>query len=475
MAVNFKDINIGIKFGTDGWRAVIADSFTFDNVKKVANAVAQYIINNSLNPHIIIGYDTRFLAKDFAKTCAEELNIHGITTYISETYLPTPVTAFHTVNLPQKISLGIQFTASHNPPKYCGMKLLAPYGAPASEEVTNEISTYLNTTIEANKTLDKNLFLEFSSFEEYSKHLNTLINFEIIKKSNLKIIYDPIFGAGQNFLDRILLEHNINIKTIHNTLDPLFGGYLPEPKEEYLQELKTTVLKEKANVGLGTDGDSDRLGIFNEKGEYFSPNKIATMLTRHLIKNKNLKGSIARTLSTTHLLDLFAQKYSLPLIETKVGFKWLGKAMMENDVLIAAEESGGISTKGHIPDKDAILAACLVVEMMAYEKKPLDEIYSDCLAELGVKCFNDRFDLHLEEKNKHVFLELLQSGHIKTINNIKVKNLITSEGAKYVLEDGSWFFARSSGTEPMTRVYFESFNLEMLEAMKRELKGLLAL
>ncbi len=454
-----------IKFGTDGWRAIIAEDFTFENVIIVSNALGQYLIKNyNKDLPILIGYDTRFLADRFAKVCALELSKLGLTAKISETPLPTPVIAFAATQ--SKTCGAVQFTASHNPPEYCGLKYITHYGGPAPVEVTKEITSYLSYSASTQLDSEENI-LNFNPKDSYISHLKKLIDFNTIKKANLKIIYDPMFGAGNGYLDFILNLAEVDVKTIHNKKDPLFGGLLPEPRNEFLTDLKKAVTESNYDLGLATDGDADRLGAIDKDGSFFSPNKIASMLLRHLVKNKKLRGNVVRTLSTTHLMDHLAKKYDLKLIETKVGFKWICEEMKKGNVLIGAEESGGISILNHVPDKDAILAGILLVEMIAYEKKSLNEIYSDTVKEAGWSCINDKLDLHMNEKQKDYFISTL--GKITEYDNLdkEIDSINKVEGVKYIFKDGSWFMARASGTEPMARVYYEAISEEALEKMKK--------
>ncbi len=465
--------NQEISFGTDGWRAIIAEGFTFENVRLASKGIAKYITKNQNNKFpVLIGYDPRFLACDFANACAEELVSLGLTTKIVTEIVPTPVIAFSAASQEEKTSGAIQFTASHNPPKYCGLKYITNYGGPAPLEVTDKITGYIKEIKKGEDegyksiSIKTNKLLTFSPKEPYAAHIKKLVNLNIIKDSNLNIIYDPLYGAGNKYLDYILETAGCKISAIHNEIDPLFGGLLPEPREENLSDLKKTIIKTNANLGLATDGDADRLGAIDEKGTFYSPNKIASMILRHLVKNKKLKGTVVRTLSTTHLMDHLAKKYNLKLVETCVGFKWICDEMRKGNVLIGAEESGGLSILNHIPDKDAILAGVLVAEMMAFENKTLQEIYKDTLDDACWFCINDKLDIHINDRQKKSFISLLQSGEIKKYGNLNIESLNTIEGAKYTLKDGSWFMARASGTEPVARVYFEATSNETLEKMK---------
>ena len=467
-------MNLNIKFGTDGWRDIIADDFTFKNVSIVSRAIGEFITHNyEKTLPLYIGYDSRFLSKEFANCAANEFIKQGIKIMLSDSVVPTPVVAYHAFK--NKSAGAIQFTASHNPPKYCGLKYITNYGGPAPERITDEITKLINDCRDApaGRLYNGQIIPLFNPRTEYFRHIGTLIDFQKIKNAKLKIIYDPLFGAGLNYLDHLIKEAGCEIYTIHNRHDPLFGGLLPEPREENLNDLKEAIISKQATIGLATDGDADRLGIMDEKGIFYSPNKIASMLVKHLIKNKKLTGNVVRTLSTTHLVDHLAKKYNLKVIETKVGFKWIAEEMLKTQVLIGLEESGGISILNHIPDKDAILAGMLITEMVAYENKPLNEIYLETLKDAEWKCINDRFDLYLDEKEKNSLIEYLQSKKINEINGLKVISVNTQEGAKYLFEDGSWFFARSSGTEPMARVYFEATSDKILEIMKSSVRKLI--
>ncbi len=479
-----------ISFGTDGWRAVIAEEFTFENVKIASQAIGEYILKNQDKKFpIVIGYDTRFLADDFAKTCYSTLLNLGLNPIKSSKPVPTPVIAYWAARPPENLSKqtngAIQFTASHNPPKYCGLKYIMSYGGPAPVEVTNEITKNINVINNAIcRDVARNVSMgTFEPLEHYVSHIKTLINFDKIKNAKLKIVYDPLYGAGNGYLDYILKEAGCEVITIHNRRDPLFGGLLPEPREENLTDLKLTIKSSGSNLGIATDGDSDRISAVDQSGIFYSPNQIASMLLRHLYKNKGLRGTVVRTLSTTHLMDQLAKKYNLPVVETKVGFKWICEIMRREKVLIGAEESGGISMLGHVPDKDAILAGMLLAEMLAYENKSLSEIYKDTLGDANWFCINDKLDLHMENDEKERFISSFlpkagppvaeKSAKITDLNGLKIKSINTTEGVKYLFDDGSWFMARASGTEPMARVYFEATSQKSLDIMKNAVQQML--
>ena len=474
LTVKIKQMKSKIKFGTDGWRAIIAEEFTFENVRITSQAIGKMLLKNSkaLYP-IIIGYDTRFLSDEFAKACSDELTALGFKTLLSSIPVPTPVVAFWAANNPGGLTNGaIQFTASHNPPNYCGIKYITNYGGPAPVEVTDEITKHLNNA-DCSEAKYNTTTETFNPLNYYVSHIKSLINFEKIKGAGLTIVYDPLFGAGNGFLDTLLKEAGCIIHTIHNKKDPMFGGLLPEPREENLNDLKNEVKFRSADIGLATDGDADRISIIDNKGFFYSPNKISAMLLRHLYKNKKIRGTVVRTVSTTHLLDHLAEKFGLEVKETKVGFKWICEEMRKGPVILGAEESGGISILGHIPDKDAVLAGMLLVEMLAYENKPIEEIYKDTLKEANWSCINDKIDLYINEESKRLLLEKFKDGDIIRYGNLKVKSINKLEGVKYILEDESWFLVRASGTEPMARVYFEATSEKTLDSMKNTVNNIL--
>lgn len=467
-----------INFGTDGWRGVIADSFTFENVGIAIRGIGLYIKKNlDKDLPVFIGYDTRFFSEDFASFAANILSALDLKVIISKSFVPTPIIAFHGAKLKDGSNGTIQFTASHNPPQYCGIKYLTASGGPASVEITNEIlknidDVYQTSNNYYNEPANKSLIRTINPKPLYFEHIQNLIDLNAIKSKNLKIVYDPMFGAGIGYLDE-LLKPVCNTTCIHNIRDPLFGNLMPEPRKEFLTDLIEKVKEEKANLGIATDGDADRISVVDKNGFFYSPNMIASMLLRHLVKNKKLNGAVVRTLSTTHLLDKLAELYGLEYIETKVGFKWIAEVMSKKDVLIAAEESGGLTFKNHIPDKDATLTGMYIVEMIAYEDKEISEIYKDTIKEANYNLINDRFDLHVNSIQKENLLSEIESEDFKQSLKVAIKSINKSEGIKYVFIDGSWLYTRSSGTEPMARVYFESTSRETIESMKASVKRII--
>jgi phosphomannomutase len=447
-----------IKFGTDGWRAIIADHFTFANVERVAYAVGIYVKetyhkNGSGNVPLLIGYDTRFLADKFAARAAQVLIDMGLSVKLSNRDVPTPCIAWATQHEPTAGAL--QFTASHNPPEYCGIKYIPHFAGPATNDITASIVSHLNALPEGYETPHADV-PTFDPQPPYLASLENRVDLKKIGASGLKVGYDSLYSTSRGYLDRVLKDAGLkDIVVLHDWRDPLFGGGMPEPKPEMLKELSEVVKSKKLSVGIATDGDADRFAVIDEGGNYFSPNQLLCLLTKHLVKNKNLKGTIVRTVATTHLLDVLAKKYALEIMETPVGFKYIGEIMRNTDVLIGGEESGGVSIKGHIPEKDGILANLLLIELMAYEGKPLSKIWEELLQEAGVVLVYRRADLHLNNRTQKALMERLEKNPLTTLGGEKITRVGRSDGLKLYIDDLNWLLIRPSGTEPLIRLYAE--------------------
>ncbi len=458
-----------IKFGTDGWRGIIADDFTFPNVRKVTRAIASYLEKAYTKDRpVLIAYDTRFLADKFAQTSAEVLADLGWTVKVSERDCPTPVIAYNARHLNSAGAL--MFTASHNPAPYCGIKYIPDYAGPATPEITD---TIVANIADASDALPSgNPSGSISSFDpkpEYMKFIYNLLNVDKIRSAKLKVKYDALFSTSRGYLDEVLEHCGCELESFNTHRDVLFGGGMPEPKGEQLVGLVEAVKKDKAALGLATDGDSDRFGVVDELGNVLTPNTVLLLLARHLMKNKGLTGAIVRTVATTHLLDNFASKYGLELFETAVGFKYIGAKMRETTVLIGGEESGGLSVLGHIPEKDGVLADMLVAEAIAYEGKPLSELVKEAITEADGPLYNKRLDLHLTDSHKLAVMESYTKNPPSEVAGIKVKEVGRKDGVKLYLEEGSWVLLRPSGTEPLVRVYMETNSAQKLDQLAQEM------
>ncbi|AFY41017.1 phosphoglucomutase/phosphomannomutase family protein [Nostoc sp. PCC 7107] len=463
-----------IKFGTDGWRGIIADDFTFPNVRKVTRAIASYLETAYTKDRpVLIAYDTRFLADEFARTAAQVLADLGWTVKITDRDCPTPVIAFNARHLNSAGAL--MFTASHNPAPYCGIKYIPDYAGPATPEITDTIVANIESA--ADDLPSNNPSGSISIFDpkpDYLQFIYTLLDIERIKSAHLKVKYDALYSTSRGYLDEVLQQSGVELESFHTWRDVLFGGGMPEPKGEQLEELVASVRRDHADLGLATDGDSDRFGIVDEQGNVLTPNTVLLVLARHLIKNKGKTGAIVRTVATTHLLDNFAAKHGLPIYETPVGFKYIGEKMRETTVLIGGEESGGLSIVGHIPEKDGVLADMLVAEAIAYEGKPLSQLVKEAIAEADGPLYNHRLDLHLTEAHKTAVIDSFTKNPPSEVAGIKVKETGRKDGIKLYLEDGSWVLLRPSGTEPLVRVYMETHSPEKLSQIAQEMESVIA-
>ena len=452
-----------IKFGTDGWRAVVGKDFNDENVKTVIKAIGKYVFEKfGLNKKIIVGYDPRNMAFEYASMSAEQLSKYGFRVLLSDKIIPTPVLAYSAKHLN---ACAVMFTASHNPPEYLGIKFIPDYAGPATSDITDELVKNLSAF---ELVLNNNGKVENYDFsKDYFEHIEKLINFEKIKELNKNIIFDGLYAASIGYFDKLLEKYGIKFDSIHMYHDPNFGGGMPEPKPKYLKELIEKVKNTKNSVGFANDGDSDRFGVINENGEYVSPNEIISILLIHLKKNKNYKGSLVKTVGASLLLNKVAEKLGVEVIETAVGFKHVGDAMRKYNPIIGGEESGGLSIQGHIPEKDGILANLLILEVMAYENKSLVELQRDLYNFAGCKFYNDRIDKKLD--SFEIIKPLLEEYKKKTsIGDFQVKNIDTKDGVKLYFDDNtSWILVRPSGTEPLLRIYFESDSLDKLDKLKK--------
>jgi phosphomannomutase len=465
-----------IEFGTDGWRGIIADDFTFSNVCKVTRAIARYLdVTYSKARPVLIGYDTRFLADQFAHTAAAVLADLGWRVQIVDRDCPTPVIAYSARHLNSAGAL--MFTASHNPAPYCGIKYIPDYAGPATTQITDAIVANLDRVSDAPPS--GNLSDRISMFDPkpaYLEAIYRILDVDRIRNAKLKVKYDALYSTSRGYLDTVLTHCGCEIESFHTYRDVLFGGGMPEPKGEQLTGLVDAVQIDQADLGLATDGDSDRFGIVDEQGTILTPNNILLLLARHLIKNKGKRGAIVRTVATTRLLDNFAAIYGLELYETAVGFKYIGEKMRQAPVLIGGEESGGLSIIGHIPEKDGILADMLVAEAIAYEGKPLSQLVQEVVVEADGPLYNHRVDLRLTNPHKKAVLDSFTQNPPTQIAGLAIKEVGRKDGIKLYLEEGSWILLRPSGTEPLIRVYLETNSPkkvgQIAEAMERSIHQL---
>ena len=466
-----------IKFGTDGWRGVIAREFTFDNLSLVAQATMDYMNREGLaDKGLVIGYDRRFLSREFAERVAEVACGNGIRVWLGNGYAPTPAVSWAVHEL--RSGMGVMITASHNPPIYNGFKVKEAFGGSARPATTRLLEELVGANLEAKRpVLSLPLVEALASGRAemidmqtgYLRQLNSYVDLELIRNAAIPVVIDPMFGAGAGIFPR-LLPGTTEIHTMEN---PSFGGLPPEPTPEHLAELAGLVKNGRYRLGLALDGDADRIGAVDETGEFFSSHRIFTVILRHLHERKGLSGGVVKTVSTTRMIDLLCEKFGLELFETPIGFKHICELMLEHDILMGGEESGGLGVKGHIPERDGILMGLLLLEAMAMSGKGLRELLNETMDEIGHFSYQ-RLDLPIEIDAKERLISRLKGGGIGTIADRPVARENSRDGFKYILSDGSWLLIRPSGTEPVLRLYSEAGNprtVEELLAAGREIAG----
>jgi phosphoglucomutase len=446
-----------IKFGTSGWRGVIGEDFTFEQVRIASQGIASYLKKNAVEGEgVVVGYDTRFLSEKFASEAAKILAYNGIQAYLCNRDVPTPCVSFETMR--RRAKGAINFTASHNPPEYNGLKFSTSNGAPALPEVTKLVEKEIRILESTNERVDVYEKLELIETidpkERYLNELRNKIDVDAIRRSGLRVAIDSLYGTARDYLDYFLLETGIECKIIHNYRDPYFGGFSPECSQKNLSELRRVVQTEKLDVGLATDGDADRFGIIDERDRFVSPNTILALLALYVKRHRETPGGLARSVATTHMIDAIAQKLDVPLYETPVGFKFIGELILEDKIAIGGEESAGVSMYGHLPEKDGILACLLVAEMMAQTGKRIHELAEEMTAEFG-SYVSKRVDLKLTPQLKETLeARLLQKP--SELAGLKVQNIKTIDGVKLEFSEKRWLLFRLSGTEPVARIYAEA-------------------
>lgn len=445
-----------IKFGTDGWRGIISDNFTFENVRRVAQAIADYY-NSRIRaaekraPKIAVGYDTRFLSDKYAKRVSDVLMENGIEVVLSHKALPTPALSFAVTD--RKLDAGIMITASHNPPEYNGIKIKTALGGAAGVEITKEVENLIENGPGLGKE-GTGKITETDLTGDYIKFLRKYIDLPKIKDSRFKVLVDPMHGSGNCFIREILKGTKINLEFTRQDINPSFGGLRPEPLPENLLNTRKILKKRKFDLCLVLDGDADRIAAITGKGEFISPQKILGMLILHLVENRGESGAVVKTIVGTTMLDMITKALNLKLYETPVGFKYISELMLKEDVLVGGEEAGGIGFKNYIPERDGSLAGLLLLEMMSCRKKPIDTILKEMEHKFG-RYYYLKDDLKLENLNADV----RNFKDIKKLLDMEVVQVKDYDGVKLICNDGSWLMVRGSGTEPIMRIYSESRSL----------------
>jgi len=450
-----------IHFGTSGWRAVIADEFTFAAVGRVTEAICSQFADEAGRP-VIVAHDTRFLGEEFAAECAEIIVGQGFEALVCDGPTPTP-TVSHAIRSRRAVC-GINFTASHNPPEYSGMKLSTADGAPALPAVTNSIEELLGETSEHRpKTTARKVSKSFDPRDAYLADLEQKVRFDLIRAAGGHYAYDPLWGTGRGYLDELLRRHGLRVTTIHNWRDVLFGGRAPEPEADHLGDLRELVLAEGCVLGLATDGDGDRFGLVDANGQFITPNQLIAILFDYLAESRNWQGGVARSVATSHLVDRVANSHGLPVYETPVGFKYIGELINEDKIILGGEESAGLSIKGHYPEKDGLLACLLAAEAVAARRASLTDQLEQLFAKVG-RLESGRIGVKLTPELMPVLKEKLKE-QPASVGGRKVKSINRIDGVKIILEDDSWLLVRPSGTEPLVRIYAESESAKDLEVL----------
>jgi phosphoglucomutase len=446
-----------IKFGTSGWRGIIGEDFTFENVRIASQGIANYLKKKSQpGSGVIVAYDTRFLSEKFASEAAKILAFNDIKAYLCTRDVPTPCVSFEIMR--RKAMGAINFTASHNPPEYNGLKYSTANGAPAMPDVTRLIEQEIQDVQVRNERLDvyekTELIEEVDPKDRYLSELRQKVDVDAIRKSGLRIAIDALYGTSRDYLDYFLLESGVEVKIIHNYRDPYFGGFSPECNEKNLADLRRTVTEETFDLGLATDGDADRFGIVDERSRFVPANQVLALLSIYLKRYRNIPGGLARSVATTHLIDAIARKLDVPVYETPVGFKYIGELILANKIALGGEESAGMSMYRHLPEKVGILACLLVAEMVARMGKKLSQLVDDMYAEFGY-FYSKRLDLKLTPQIKDSLAAKLANPP-KHVDSLEVRDVNTTDGVKLIFTDDSWLLFRLSGTEPVARLYAEA-------------------
>jgi phosphoglucomutase len=467
-----------IKFGASGWRGLIADDFTFASVRLAMHAISGYLKNKNPHPTVLVGYDTRFFSEEFSALAAQILQHHAIKALLCDTFAPTPAVAYEIQR--RKLDGAINFTASHNPAQYHGLKFSGADAGPALPEVTKDIEARVAKILDQHggsnpyatadpdtKHSTNGLGTTVNLRGDYLKRLNELVHFDVIKDAHLSVVTDALHGCGAGYLDKALADHGIRVKAIRADRDCLFEGSSPDVSEENLAVLGKTVYEDHANVGLATDGDADRFGIVDADGTWIQPNLILALVYDYLVESRGWKMPAARSVATTQMIDAVAKSHGQSASQTPVGFEYIGQLIREDKIALGGEESAGLTIRGHVPEKDGILACLLVAEMTAARKASIAEQLRAMFKKLGREFHPIRENLHLSDEQKANTIRKV-AVDASTLLGRKVVSVDRTDGAKFVFEDGSWILVRLSGTEPIVRLYVEAQSSAATGKLKKE-------
>ncbi|MGB9144413.1 MAG: phosphoglucomutase/phosphomannomutase family protein [Acidobacteriaceae bacterium] len=456
-----------IKFGTSGWRAIVAEDFTLGNIRRAVAGIAHYVASQPGPKTVLVGRDPRFLGEMFVAEAAKVLAANGVTPLVIPEPAPTPAIAYAVCR--RHTGGAINFTASHNPPEYNGIKYSTPDGAPALPEVTGQIEAKVQSLGEVAPPADRSeKFEEVDVKPDYLKRLGELVDFKAIRRADLKVVFDPFWGAARGYSCHILREHGVETATVHDSRDVLFGGHAPEPDDHLLGACKEKMKETGARIGIATDGDADRFGIVDRDGTFIQPNYVIALLFDYLVETRGWKNGVAKSVATTNLINALAKEFGVPLYETPVGFKYIGELINGDKIAIGGEESAGLTIRGHVPEKDGVLAGLLVTEMVAVRGRSLGEQLQGLFNRVG-SYYPNRENFRLTPEVKEKFTEKIRTDPTE-IGGRKVTQVVRTDGLKLILADGSWVCYRLSGTEPVVRVYSEARKQEDREPLSRAAK-----
>ena len=456
-----------IRFGTSGWRAIVADEFTVANLRLAVAGGAAYVKTQPEPHRVLVGRDPRFLGETFVDIAAKVLSGADVTPIVIPEAAPTPAIAYAVRAL--KTSGAINFTASHNPPEYNGIKFSTPDGAPALPEVTKQIETAIARLQGSGAAIPaadppQGGFETVDVKPAFLKRLVELVDLKAIAKSGIKVVYDPFWGAGRGYSSELLRDVGVAVETVHDYRDVLFGGHAPEPSDELLGDTRAKMKEMGAHLCIATDGDADRFGIVDRDGAFIQPNYILALLFDYLVETRGWRNGVAKSVATTNLINALAAYHKVPLYETPVGFKYIGALIDEDKIAIGGEESAGLTIRGHVPEKDGVLAGLLAAEMVATRGKSLGAQLKELFGKVG-SYYPVRENFRLTVKAKAAFTEKMKADPAE-LGGLRVSSVVRTDGLKLILVDGSWVCYRLSGTEPVVRAYTEARNVRDMEALK---------
>lgn len=452
-----------IRFGTDGWRGIIADTYTFENVKIIGQALADYLHEiGTADKGIAVGYDHRFMSEKYAELMAQVAAANGIKVILGNQAVPTPALSFAVKHF--QCAGGIMITASHNPPEYNGVKFKGDYGGSAIPEITQEIEKHLYkfSPKTAGSAIKKKIETT-DLIKPYLTQLRSLVDLDKISKKKFRVVHDAMYGSGKNHLAKLLEDTDCEVISIRSNRDCLFGGILPEPIPKNLELFSKTVREQKADLGIATDGDADRFGVVESNGQYIWPHYTIPLLYEHLTKNRGWTGNAVRTVSLASIIDeVVKETPGAKVFEVPVGFKNICELMLKEDIVIGGEESGGIGVKNHIPERDGLLIGLLMLEYLATSGKTLQELVADLEKRFGILCY-DRIDAHLGDDKRIGLIQRLKTSPPDKLGDIAVDHIETLDGIKFFLKDKGWILIRASDTEPVVRLYSGSDTMEKVQ------------